>query len=139
VSYARRAPPPSASIPTLMALPSEEVPVGTGTGVVISGPVSPSTSALGRALPNAGEHPQTGHLDLPLAADGVGIPAEALRRLTRVLSAHFGEMAPEILMRCAPRAGTIPELHALLLAQAGGGIDKKRLAKQLRAVAKMPL
>ena len=37
------------------------------------------------------------------------------------------------------RAGTVPELHALLLAQAGGGIDKKRLAKQLRAIAKLPL
>jgi hypothetical protein len=48
-------------------------------------------------------------------------------------------MAPEVLMRCAPRAGTIPELHALLLSHAGGGIDKKRLAKQLKAIAKLPL
>jgi len=78
-------------------------------------------------------------LDLPLAGDGVGIPAEALRRVMRVLSAHFGEMASEILMRAAPRAGTIPELHALLVAQAGGGIDKKKLAKQLKAIAKLPL
>jgi predicted signal transduction protein with EAL and GGDEF domain len=93
-----------------------------------------------RLLPNeavAGD--EVDHLDLPLAADGVGIPAEALRRLTRVLSEHFGEMAPEILMRAAPRAGTIPELHALLLAQAGSSIDKKRLAKQMRAIAKLPL
>jgi serine/threonine protein kinase len=139
VPYARRAPPPSATIPTLMSLPGD-VPVGTGTGIVISGPVAPSTSSLGRTLPHgAAEQDQSDHLDLPLAGDGVGIPAEALRRLTRVLSAHFGEMAPEILMRCAPRAGTIPELHALLLSHAGGGIDKKRLAKQLRAIAKMPL
>ena len=139
VSYARRAPPPSATIPTLMSLP-RELPVGTGSGIVISGSVAPSSSRLGRALPDgAAEHEQTDHLDLPLAGDGVGIPAEALRRLTRVLSAHFGEMAPEILMRCAPRAGTIPELHSLLLSHAGGGIDKKRLAKQLRAIAKMPL
>ncbi len=139
VSYARRAPPPSATIPTLMSLPTE-MPVGAGTGIVISGPVAQSTSSLGRALPHgAAEHESSDHLDLPLAGDGVGIPAEALRRLTRVLSAHFGEMAPEILMRCAPRAGTIPELHALLLSHAGGGIDKKRLAKQLKAIAKMPL
>jgi hypothetical protein len=48
-------------------------------------------------------------------------------------------MAPEILMRAAPRAGTLPELHALLLEQAGSGIDKKKLAKQLRALAKLPL
>ena len=77
--------------------------------------------------------------ELRVRDTGTGIPAEALRRLTRVLSAHFGEMAPEILMRAAPRAGTIPELHALLLAQAGASIDKKKLAKQLKAVAKMPL
>jgi hypothetical protein len=59
--------------------------------------------------------------------------------VVRVLSEHFGEIASEILMRAAPRAGTIPELHALLVAQAGSGIDRKRLAKQLRAIAKLPL
>ena len=138
IPYSRRAPPPSVTIPTLMTFPSE-VPVGTGTGVVISGPVSASISTVGRVLPRGADYEQTDHLDLPLAGDGVGIPAEALRRLTRVLAAHFGEMAPEILMRCAPRAGTIPELHSLLLAQAGASIDKKRLAKQLRAIAKLPL
>jgi len=138
VPYARRAPPPSVSLPTPMSFPNE-VPVGTGTGIVISGPVSPSTALAGRALPHGGDVEHGDHLDLPLAGDGVGIPAEALRRVMRVLSAHFGEMAAEILMRCAPRAGTIPELHTLLVAQAGGGIDKKKLAKQLRAVAKLPL
>ena len=139
VPYARRAPPPSVTIPTLMSFPNE-MPVGAGTGIVISGPVAQSSSVLGRPLASGGdvEH-NTDHLDLPLAGDGVGIPAEALRRVMRVLSAHFGDMAPEILMRCAPRAGTIPELHTLLVAQAGGSIDKKKLAKQLRAVAKLPL
>jgi len=137
VPYARRAPPPSVTIPTLMSFPNE-MPVGAGTGIVISGPVAQTTSVPGRPL-HGGDVEQTDHLDLPLAGDGVGIPAEALRRVMRVLSAHFGEMAPEVLMRCAPRAGTIPELHTLLVAQAGGGVDKKKLAKQLRAVAKLPL
>ena len=138
VPYARRAP-PSAGIPTLVSLP-KDVPVGAGTGIVVSGPVTQPMSVRDRSLPNgAAEFEQTDHLDLPLAGDGVGIPAEALRRLAKVLAVHFGEMAPEILMRAAPRAGTVPELHALLLAQAGGGIDKKRLAKQLRAIAKLPL
>jgi hypothetical protein len=90
-------------------------------------------------LPDGAAEFDNADLTLPLAGDGVGIPAEALRRTMRVLSQHFGEMASEVLMRCAPRAGTIPELHALLVAQAGASIDKKRLAKQLRAVAKMPL
>ena len=138
VPYARRAPPPSVTLPTLMSFPNE-MPVGAGTGIVISGPVAQTTSGAGRPLPKSGDVEQTDHLDLPLAGDGVGIPAEALRRVMRVLSAHFGDMAPEILMRCAPRAGTIPELHTLLVAQAGGSIDKKKLAKQLRAVAKLPL
>ena len=48
-------------------------------------------------------------------------------------------MAYDILKMAGPKAGTIPELHTLLLAQAGGGIDKKKLAKQLRAIAKLPL
>ena len=138
VPHARRAPPPSVTIPTLMSFPNE-MPVGAGTGIVISGPVAQSTSVPGRPLPKSGDVEQTDHLDLPLAGDGVGIPAEALRRVMRVLSAHFGDMAPEVLMRCAPRAGTIPELHTLLVAQASGSIDKKKLAKQLRAVAKLPL
>ena len=138
VPYARRAPPPSGSLPTLMTFP-KEAPVIERGGIVISGPVAQPMSVRDRMLPDgAAERDQT-DLDLPLAGDGVGIPAEALRRLVRVLSEHFGEMASEILMRAAPRAGTIPELHALLVAQAGGGIDKKRLAKQLRAIAKLPL
>jgi serine/threonine-protein kinase len=137
VPYARRAPPAQADIPTLVSLP-KEVPVGARTGIVVSGPVAQPMSVRDRALPD-GAAESGADLELPLAGDGVGIPAEALRRLTRVLAAHFGEMAPEILMRAAPRAGTIPELHSLLLAQAGGGIDKKKLAKQLRAIAKLPL
>ena len=137
VSYARRAPPPADAIPTLMSLPAE-VPLGAGSGIVISGNVSQPMSVRDRALPNGAAEFGT-DLELPLAGDGVGIPAEALRRLAKVLAGHFGDMAPEILMRAAPRAGTVPELHALLLAQAGGGIDKKRLAKQLRAIAKLPL
>jgi serine/threonine protein kinase len=134
----RRAPPPSATIPTLMSFPNE-APVMERGGIVISGPVAQPMSVRDRALPNGAA--ELGHpdLELPLAGDGVGIPAEALRRVMRVLSAHFGDMAPEILMRAAPRAGTIPELHTLLLAQAGGGIDKKKLGKQLRAIAKLPL
>jgi len=138
VPLARRAPPPSVSLPERMSFPNE-APVHERGGIIISGPVAQPMSVRDRMLPDgAAERDQT-DLDLPLAGDGVGIPAEALRRVMRVLSAHFGDMAPEILMRCAPRAGTIPELHTLLVAQAGGGIDKKKLAKQLRAIAKLPL
>lgn len=138
VPYSRRAPPPSAAIPTLMTFPSEK-PVTERGGIIISGPVAQPMSVRDRMLPDGAAEREQTDLDLPLAGDGVGIPAEALRRVVRVLSEHFGEMASEILMRAAPRAGTIPELHALLVAQAGSGIDKKRLAKQLRAIAKMPL
>ena len=137
VPLSRRVPSPSAPLPTMSF--AHEMPVMERGGIVISGPVTQPMSVRDRALPDGAA--ELGHpdLELPLAGDGVGIPAEALRRVVKVLSAHFGEMAPEILMRAAPRAGTIPELHTLLLAQAGGGIDKKKLAKQLRAIAKLPL
>ena len=137
VPFSRRAPPPADSIPTLVSLPTD-VPLGAGSGIVISGNVTQPMSVRDRALPDGAAEFGT-DLELPLAGDGIGIPAEALRRLSKILAVHFGEMAPEILMRAAPRAGTVPELHALLLAQAGGGIDKKKLAKQLRAIAKLPL
>jgi serine/threonine protein kinase len=138
VPMARRSPPSSVSIPTLMSFPNE-APVEARGGIVISGPVAQPMSVRDRALPDGAAEHDHADLELPLAGDGVGIPAEALRRVMRVLSAHFGDMAPEILMRCAPRAGTIPELHTLLVGQAGGGIDKKKLAKQLRAISKLPL
>ena len=137
VPHLRRSPPRADITPTLVSLPTD-VPLGAGSGIVISGNVTQPMSVRDRALPDGAAEFGT-DLELPLAGDGIGIPAEALRRLAKILAMHFGDMAPEILMRAAPRAGTVPELHALLLAQAGGGIDKKRLAKQLRAIAKLPL
>jgi serine/threonine-protein kinase len=134
----RRTAPPHVKIPTLLSLPTAP-PMAPPSGIVISGSVSQPMSVRDRALPNGAAELDTPDLALPLAGDGVGIPAEALRRVMRVLSAHFGEMAGDILKMASPRAGTIPELHALLVAQAGGGIDKKKLAKQLRAIAKLPL
>jgi len=122
-----------------MTFPKDDTVEERG-GIVITRPVSQPMSMHDRApLPGGADDGDQADLSLPLAGDGVGIPAEALRRTMKVLSAHFGEVASDVLMRCAPRAGTIPELHALLVAQAGASIDKKRLAKQLRAVAKMPL
>ena len=139
VSYARRAPPPSVALSEPMTFPKDDTVEERG-GIVITRPVSQPMSMHDRApLPGGADDGDQADLSLPLAGDGVGIPAEALRRTMKVLSAHFGEVASDVLMRCAPRAGTIPELHALLVAQAGASIDKKRLAKQLRAVAKMPL
>jgi serine/threonine protein kinase len=138
VPYARRAPPPSVSLPEPMSF-KDETPVQERGGIVISRPVSQPMSVRDRMLPDGAAEFDKADLSLPLAGDGVGIPAEALRRTMKVLTVHFGPMAGDVLTHCAPRAGTIPELHALLVAQAGANIDKKRLAKQLRAVAKMPL
>jgi len=138
VPYARRAPPPSVALPEPMSFPDDNSVEERG-GIVISRSVSQPMSVRGRSLPDGAAELDQADVSLPLAGDGIGIPAEALRRTMRVLSAHFGDIASDVLMRCAPRAGTIPELHALLVAQAGTSIDKKRLAKQLRAVAKMPL
>ena len=138
VPYARRAPPPSVSLPEPMTF-RDETPVEERGGIVISHSVSQPMSVRDRLLPDGAAEFDQADLTLPLAGDGVGIPAEVLRRTMKVLSQHFGAMAGDVLSHCAPRAGTVPELHALLVAQAGTNIDKKRLAKQLRAVAKMPL
>lgn len=138
VPYARRAPPASVSLPEPMTF-KDATPVEERGGIVISRPVSQPMSVRDRMLPDGAAEFDQADLRLPLAGDGVGIPAEVLRRTMKVLVAHFGPMAGDVLTHCAPRAGTVPELHALLVAQAGTTIDKKRLAKQLRAVAKMPL
>ena len=131
--------PEPVTIPTLLSLHASPAPAAPSRGIVVSEPVSQPLSVRDRALPNGAAEFDQADLSLPLAGDGVGIPVEALRRVLRVLSAHFGEMASDVLKHVSARAGTIPELHALLVEQAGGGIDKKKLAKQLRAVAKLPL
>jgi len=112
VPYARRAPPASVSLPEPMTF-KDATPVEERGGIVISRPVSQPMSVRDRMLPDGAAEFDQADLRLPLAGD--------------------------VLTHCAPRAGTVPELHALLVAQAGTTIDKKRLAKQLRAVAKMPL
>jgi len=80
-----------------------------------------------------------GDIQLAHPAEGDAIPAEALRRVLRILSAHFGAEAGDVLKRVAGRAGSISELHTLLVEQAGPAIDRKRLAKQLKAIARLPL
>ena len=91
------------------------------------------------ALAHAPERLKDGDLQLAHPVEGEQIPAEALRRVLRILSAHFGDLAGDILKQVAGRARTIPELHALLLEHAGSGVDKKKMAKQLKAIAKLPL
>ena len=91
------------------------------------------------ALAHTPERLKDGDLQLAHPVEGEQIPAEALRRVLRVLSAHFGDLAGDILKQVAGRARTIPELHALLLEHAGSGVDKKKMAKQLKAIAKLPL
>ncbi len=133
----REAPPPVAMAPLLSL--QDAPPAASRGGIVVSEPVSQPRAVRERTLPDGAAEFGQADLALPLAADGDGIPAEALRRVLRVLSAHFGDMAGDVLKHVSARAGTIAELHTLLVDQAGPGIDKKKLAKQLRAVAKLPL
>jgi len=44
-----------------------------------------------------------------------------------------------VLSQLAGKAETLAELHTLLLAQVGGDIDRMKMAKQLKAVARLPL
>ncbi len=110
------------------------------SGLVITGSVSAAQTPGQRALAGTAAARLAGN-DLQLAhpVEGAEIPAEALRRVLRVLSSHFGSNAGDVLKQVAGRARTIAELHTLLLEIAGVTIDKKKMAKQLKAVAKLPL
>jgi hypothetical protein len=68
-----------------------------------------------------------------------GIPAEALRRVLKILTPHFGARAGTVLKQVAGQATGVAELHALLLAQAGETVDCRQLRKQLKALARLPL
>jgi serine/threonine-protein kinase len=141
---------PAPAAPDLLSLPpADAVPpagaharAGTPAGLVITGSVVAPRSRIDLSQPIASPRLQE---QVVLAADADagappdGIPAEALRRVLKVLSAHLGPIAGDVLKHVAGRARTIPELHKLLLEQAGAGVDKKRMAKQLKAVAKLPL
>jgi serine/threonine protein kinase len=131
----RRPPPDPSMIPTLLSLPAAQAPFPSG-GMIMSAPIAAATTHE-RITSPVPLPPVT--VDLELPAPGEGIPAEALRRVLRVLSTHFGEIAGDVLKQVGARATSIPELHEMLLERAGTNIDKKTLAKQLRAVAKLPL
>ena len=123
--------------PTLLDLPSSTSPTTTGS-LTITGSVTAPRSRIDQSMP-IGPAPRL-HEQVELGSpEASEIPAEALRRVLKVLSAHLGPVAGDVLKHVAGRARTIPELHKLLVEQAGDGVDKKRMAKQLRAVAKLPL
>ena len=125
IARVRRPPPDPSRIPTL--LPQSDA-------------LAPLASTIAHEpAPARVPQPLQTDLELPMALPGEGIPAEALRRVLRVLSAHFGEIAGDVLKQVGANATTIAELHTLLLERAGAHVDKKTLAKQLRAVAKLPL
>jgi serine/threonine-protein kinase len=123
-----------------LSLPPSPAPAPAGA-VLITRPIEQPEVPRDQygVLASPAERLAAGDLQLPHPVEGEQIPAEALRRVLRVLSAHFGDLAGDILKQVAGRARTIPELHALLLERAGAGVDKKKMAKQLKAVAKMPL
>jgi hypothetical protein len=140
---ANPAPAPAPAAPELRVQPERSEPGfpngGAPAGLTITGSVAAPRSRIDPGMPLAPPRLH-GQLVLPSpATDDAGIPAEALRRVLKVLSAHFGPIAGDVLKHVAGRAGTVPELHRLLLEQAGGGVDKHRMAKQLRAAAKLPL
>ncbi len=123
-----------------LSLPPAPAPAPAGAVVItrsVGRPEEPRDSH--GALARQPERLKDGDLQLAHPVEGEQIPAEALRRVLRILSAHFGDLAGDILKQVAGRARTIPELHTLLLDQAGAGVDKKKMAKQLKAIAKLPL
>jgi serine/threonine-protein kinase len=73
---------------------------------------------------------------MPVSPD---IPDEALRRVLIIITPHFGAAAGTVLKQAAGRASGIAELHEMLLEAAGETVDKRKLRKQLKALAKLPL
>ncbi|MET0381887.1 MAG: hypothetical protein ABW032_00530, partial [Burkholderiaceae bacterium] len=127
---------PSATVP--LALPSSNQSA-YGGGLTITGSVTASRSHIDLSIPLLQQERLQEQVVLSPPVEGDGIPAEALRRVLKVLTAHFGAVAGDVLKHVAGRARTIPELHKLLLEQAGDRVDKKTLAKQLKAIVKLPL
>ena len=92
-------------------------------------------------------HPLSWVLGLALALGGAQVAATA-HATTHIagatgaqddLHANVQHDCPTCLLAAA-LGGAAPAPDAIVLvAQAGGGIDKKKLAKQLRAIAKLPL
>jgi serine/threonine-protein kinase len=72
-------------------------------------------------------------------ADGPGIPMEALRRALKIMTPHFGAGAGTVLKQVALQARSVDELHEMILDRAGETIDRRKMRKQLKAMAKIPL
>jgi hypothetical protein len=64
---------------------------------------------------------------------------EALRRALKIMTPHFGAAAGMVLKQVAVQARSVTELHELILERAGETIDRRKMRKQLKAMAKLPL
>jgi serine/threonine-protein kinase len=77
--------------------------------------------------------------DAPADVDAPGIPMEALRRALKIMTPHFGAGAGTVLKQAALQARTVEELHEMILERAGETVDRRKVRKQLKAMAKLPL
>lgn len=109
-------------------------PAALATLPVLTAVVPASTLSL--SLEHPWRQPVDGQDGLPPAG---GIPAEALHRVMKILSTHVGADAAAVLKRVGPGAGSVAALHERLLDAVGGRVDRKLLARQLRAAARLPL
>jgi len=93
------------------------------------------------AVPAAAHQPTAAPQSPAEASDdaGRGVPMEALRRALKIMTPHFGAGAGTVLKQVALEARDVAELHEMILGRAGETVDRRKLRKQLKAMAKLPL
>jgi serine/threonine-protein kinase len=94
------------------------------------GPAAPGAAAAPSAVPQPG---------VAEIVDSQAIPIEALRRTLKIMTPHFGAAAGPVLKQVVGQARTIAELHEMILERAGETVDRRKMRKQLKAIAKLPL
>jgi serine/threonine-protein kinase len=90
-------------------------------------------------VPAGAVHAEPAQPDAVADADAPGIPMEALRRALKIMTPHFGAGAGTVLKQVALEARNVEELHDMILERAGETIDRRKMRKQLKAMAKLPL
>lgn len=68
----------------------------------------------------------------PITDPGGPLPSAAISHALRVMTAHIGPIARIVVKQAAMQARTLDEFHAMLVDEAGDGIDRKRLLRHLR-------
>jgi len=91
-----------------------------------------AATGAARTRPPAAAEPALPHTTPPMTDPGGPLPSAVIGHALRVLTSHIGPIARIVIKKVAMQAQTADEFYALLVQEAGEGVDRKRLARQLR-------